>query len=111
MCHRRIKTNQSMQFTPLDYLKIKPMYYYVYVLLSEKDGNFYTGYTNDIKRRLDEHNDGKVYSTKLRLPVKLVYYEGCLNQQDATKREKYLKSGNGKIYLRNRLSNFFNPTG
>ena len=87
------------------------MYYYVYVLLSEKDGNFYTGYTNDIKRRLDEHNSGKVYSTKLRLPVKLVYYEGCLNQQDATKREKYLKSGNGKIYLRNRLSNFFNPTG
>lgn len=52
-------------------------------------------------------------STKLRRPLKLIYYEACLNQQDATRREKYLKSGNGKIYLKNRLRIFFvkNPTG
>ena len=87
------------------------MYYFVYVLLSEIDGQFYTGYTSDLKNRLTEHNEGKVTSTKRRRPLKLIYFEGCLNQQDATRREKYLKSGNGKIYLRNRLSNFFNPTG
>lgn len=87
------------------------MYYYVYVLLSEKDNLFYTGYTSDLKNRLEQHNAGKVFSTKNRTPLKLIYYEGCLNQQDATRREKYLKSGNGKIYLRNRLANFFNPTG
>jgi len=87
------------------------MYYYVYVLLSEKDGLFYTGYTSNIKERLKNHNQGKVSSTKNRMPLNLVYFEGCLNQQDTTRREKYLKSGNGKIYLKNRLSNFFNPTG
>ncbi len=87
------------------------MYYYVYVLLSEKDGQFYTGYTSDLKNRLQLHNEGKVKSTMHRLPIKLIYFEGCLHQQDATRREKYLKSGSGKIYLRNRLGNFFNPTG
>jgi putative endonuclease len=87
------------------------MYYYVYVLLSEKDNQFYTGYTSNLNNRVTFHNDGKVESTKFRRPLTLIYWEGCLNQQDATRREKYLKSGNGKIYLRNRLSNFFNPTG
>lgn len=86
--------------------------YYVYILLSEKDGQFYTGYTANLLNRLENHEQGKVTSTKNRLPIKLIYWEGCLNQQDATRREKYLKSGNGKIYLRNRLSNYFsNPTG
>ena len=87
------------------------MYYYVYVLLSEKDNQFYTGYTSNLRRRLEEHQAAKVTSTKYRLPLKLIYFEGCLNQQDATRREKYLKSGNGKIYLRSRLRLFLNPTG
>ena len=87
------------------------MYYYVYVLISEKDSNYYTGCTSNIKLRLAEHQAGKVNSIKARLPVKLIYFEGCLNQQDATRREKYLKSGNGKIYLKNRLSIWRNPTG
>lgn len=88
------------------------MYFYVYVLLSEKDNQFYTGYTSNLRERLKLHEEGKVISTKNRLPIKLIYFEGCLNQQDATRREKYLKSGNGKIYLRNRLNKFLsNPTG
>ena len=90
------------------------MYFYVYVLLSEKDGLFYTGYTSNITNRLEQHNKGLVKSTRNRIPLKLIYWEGCINQQDATRREKYLKSGNGKIYLRNRLKNYlekFNPTG
>jgi putative endonuclease len=81
-------------------------FYYVYVLKSGKDGNFYVGYTNNIKRRLDDHNDGKVPSTQHRIPLKLVYWEGCLNQQDATKREKYLKTAWGKRYIKNRLKQY-----
>jgi putative endonuclease len=88
------------------------MKYYVYVLISSVDGLFYTGYSKNMASRLEEHNSGKVPSTKYRRPLILVYWEGCLNQQDATRREKYLKSGNGKIYLRNRLRNYLsNPTG
>lgn len=87
------------------------MYYYVYVLKSEINDLWYTGYTADLKNRLLLHNEGKVESTKNRRPLKLIYFEGCLNQQDATRREKYLKSGNGKIYLKSRMRNFINPTG
>lgn len=87
------------------------MYYYVYVLLSEKDNQFYTGYTSNIYERMRCHDSGKVTSTRFRRPLKLIYWEGCLNMQDATRREKYLKSGSGKIYLKNRLSHFFDPTG
>ena len=81
-------------------------YYYVYILQSVKDGLFYTGYTNNLKNRIQEHFDGKVLSTKNRLPMKLVYWEGCLNQQDATRREKYLKSSWGKRYIKNRIANY-----
>ena len=80
--------------------------YYTYILQSNKDKQFYTGYTNDLKGRLKLHNDGKVASTKKRLPVALVYYEACLNQQDATHREKYLKTAWGKRYIKSRLKNY-----
>ena len=87
-------------------------FFYVYVLFSEKDGNWYTGYTANLKNRIENHKNGLVASTKFRRPLKLIYFEGCLNQQDATRREKYLKSGNGKIYLRNRMKAYINnPTG
>ncbi len=78
-------------------------YYYVYVLQSKKDNKFYIGYTNDLKRRVKEHNDGKVKSTATRVPLKLIYWEGCLSQTDAVNREKYLKSAWGKRYIKNRL--------
>ena len=87
------------------------MYYYIYVLLSKKDYLFYTGYTGNLEKRFQHHNDGLVYSTKNRRPLKLIYFEGCLNQQNATRTEKYLKLGNGKIYLWSRMRNYFNPTG
>ena len=82
-------------------------YFYIYVLQSEVDNQFYTGYTSDLRQRLDEHNRGNVQSTKNRRPLKLVYFEGCLNQQDATHREKYLKTSYGKRYLKNRLGHYF----
>jgi len=80
--------------------------YYVYILQSKKDRHWYTGYTDDLRKRFKEHNENKVYSTKGRGPFELIYYEACLNQQDATSREKYLKTGMGKRYLKNRLTPF-----
>ena len=81
-------------------------YFYVYVLQSEVDKLFYTGYTNDLNKRVDEHNHGRVESTKKRYPFKLVYWEGSLNQQDATRREKYLKTAWEKRYIKNRIQNY-----
>jgi len=80
--------------------------YYVYVLISLKDYRFYTGYTNNLKGRLKQHNQGLNFSTKSRVPFKLLYYEVCLNKDDAKAREKYLKSGMGKRYIKNRLKNY-----
>ncbi len=85
--------------------------YYVYILLSEIDGNLYTGSTNDLRRRIKEHDSGSVVSTAKRRPLKLIYYEACMNEVDARKREKYLKSGMGKRYLRNRLKSYFQSYG
>lgn len=81
--------------------------YYTYVLESLKDNKKYTGYTKDLKLRLDQHNEGKVKSTSDRRPLKLIYYEACLNQQDATHREKYLKTHHGKMFLGKRLKSYF----
>lgn len=81
--------------------------HYVYILQSLKDGKMYTGYTKNLKLRFELHSKGKVFSTKDRRPLKLIYFEGCLNQQDATHREKYLKSYKGKMFLRNRLKSYF----
>jgi len=82
------------------------MWYYVYVLLSLKDGNFYTGYTKNLKLRFEQHQKGLVDSTKNRRPLKLIYTEACLNQQDATHREKYLKTFYGKMFIKNRLKSY-----
>ena len=83
-----------------------PTFHYVYILRSLKDGNFYVGYSSDLKRRISEHNSGQVASTAARRPLELVYYEACSNQTDATKREKYLKSAWGKRYIKGRLANY-----
>ncbi|MBU2579342.1 GIY-YIG nuclease family protein [Patescibacteria group bacterium] len=80
--------------------------YYVYVLQSLKDSYFYVGYTKDLIVRLEKHKNGKVKSTENRRPLKLIYYEACLNQQDATHREKYLKTAWGKRYIKNRSKNY-----
>ena len=85
--------------------------YYVYVMRSKRDKKFYTGFTGDLQNRLREHNTGRVPSTKERGPFELIYYEACLNEQDALAREKYLKSGMGKRYLKNRLRRFLSLTG
>jgi len=78
--------------------------FYVYVLLSLKDSKFYIGYTDNLDRRINEHNKGLVTSTKYRRPLKLVYYEYGGTKEDAIRREGCLKSGRGKKYLKTRLS-------
>ncbi|WP_430973168.1 GIY-YIG nuclease family protein [Sunxiuqinia rutila] len=78
-------------------------YYYTYVLRSLKDGKNYTGYTQNLKLRFEQHINGEVASTKHRRPLILIYFEGCLDKQDATHREKYLKTHYGKLFLKNRL--------
>ena len=85
--------------------------YYTYVLQSIKDERWYTGCTDDLRKRFKEHNQEKVNSTKGRGPFHLIYYEACLDKHDAFTREKYLKTGMGKRYLKNRLKRFLSLTG
>lgn len=74
--------------------------YYVYVLLSEKDNNFYIGFSENVEQRLDEHNAGKNASTRSRRPFKLIYCEGHTSKSDALRREGYFKTSKGKTTLR-----------
>lgn len=80
------------------------MYFYTYVLLSLKDDQLYIGYTSNLDARIKNHNEGFVKSTQNRLPLKLVYFEGCLDKKSAIQREKQLKTGFGRAYLHRRLS-------
>jgi len=80
--------------------------WYVYVLQNNKD-KWYIGSSKDLRKRILRHNSGKNKSTKYGIPWKLIYYEACLNKKDARAREKYLKSGMGRRYLKNRLKFFF----
>ena len=82
--------------------------YYVYLLQSEIDQSCYIGYTNSLDKRITEHNEGKSYYTKRKIPWKLIYYEASLDKFDAIAREKYLKTGIGRRYLKNRLKNQLN---
>ena len=83
------------------------VFFYTYVLESLKDGNRYMGYSTDLRRRLKEHEQGLNFSTKFRLPFKLIYYEACLNQNDAKRREKYLKTTAGRRFLTLRLKDYY----
>ena len=80
--------------------------FYTYVLLSEIDGNFYVGYTKDLKLRFEQHDKGRVESTRQRRPLKLIYYEACVNQEDALRRERYLKTYNGKRFIHKRIKSY-----
>ncbi len=84
---------------------------YVYVLRSSKSGRLYTGFTSALRKRLTEHSSGKSFHTKSRGPYELIYYEACMDANDALAREKYLKTGMGKRYLKNRVKRFLALTG
>lgn len=77
--------------------------FFVYAIKSEKDGRLYKGFTTDLKRRLKEHNQGKTKSTKGFVPWNLVYFEQVESRSLAREREKFLKSGKGRDYLKENI--------
>ena len=79
--------------------------FYTYVL-EGVDGELYTGYTNDLKRRVQEHNQGLNSSTKRYGPWKLIYYEASLNESDAKRREGYMKTTQGQRLLKRRIKEY-----
>ena len=74
-------------------------FHFVYILLC-RGGDFYAGFTSDIRRRLKEHNQGSNVSTRNRRPVKLIYFEGHKSKKDAYRRESYFKTSKGKTTLK-----------
>lgn len=79
------------------------MYFYTYILKSSKDGRFYVGWTNNLKKRLALHNSGQVTATKNRTPLVLEYFEACKNKSKAIEREKYFKTGFGRKFIKKRI--------
>jgi putative endonuclease len=74
--------------------------HYVYLLRSVSDGGFYIGYSANLRKRFEQHEKGASLASSYRGPWKLIYYEAYLNQQDALGRERYLKSGSGRRFLK-----------
>lgn len=70
--------------------------FYTYILQSQKDKKLYIGFTTNLKRRIKEHASGKSKATAPRRPLKLLYYEAHLSEQDSRRREKYFKTTKGK---------------
>ena len=73
--------------------------YYVYILRSQKDGKRYIGMSDNISRRIEEHNKGKVTSTRRRRPFLFEYYETYKTRIEARKREIYFKTAAGRKWL------------
>ncbi|MFW5884999.1 MAG: GIY-YIG nuclease family protein [Patescibacteria group bacterium] len=86
-------------------------FYYTYVLKSPKDGKNYIGHTKNLKLRFEQHQNGEVDSTKHRRPLELIYYEACTNKEDAERREKYLKTHYGRLFLKKRLLKSYSTGG
>jgi len=86
-------------------------FYYVYILRSKKDGGWYIGFTRDLRKRFKEHTRGESTHTKGRGPFELIYYEAYRNNEDARSREKQIKSGQGRAYLRQRMKRFLTLSG
>jgi len=78
-------------------------FWFTYVLESLKDRKYYYGHTQDLFLRLKQHNSRKVASTKARTPFRLIYFEGCRNRIKAIEREKYFKTGFGRVFLDKRI--------
>ena len=80
--------------------------FYVYVLRSESDHGLYIGFSTNLRARLRAHRARTNLATARRGPWKLIYYEAYLNQADALGRERYLKSGSGRRFLKMQLRNY-----
>ena len=82
-------------------------FFYVYVLYNSYKNFIYIGYSENLKQRIQEHNEGKVKSTKAYTPLKLIFYEAYPSKSDAKRREKYLKTNKGKTSLTTMLKDYF----
>ena len=80
--------------------------FYVYLLQSKQNKELYVGYTADLKRRFKEHNQGLNFSTKRYMPWELIYYEACIEETDAKRREKYLKTTQGNRLIKRRIKDY-----
>ena len=83
------------------------MFHYIYLIQSKKTGQLYKGYTTDLKKRLVEHNRGLNFSTKTQKPWEIIHYEAYLDERDAKRREKYLKTSQGMRLLQRMLKEYF----
>jgi putative endonuclease len=86
---------------------ISNRFYYVYVLESQKDGKQYIGFTSDLRKRMDQHPQGKSFATAPRRPFTLAYYEACRSREDAVRREGYFKHSEGRRFLAKRLKDYY----
>ena len=80
--------------------------HYVYVLRSASDDGFYIGYSANLRKRFEQHAKGDAFATSHRGPWKLIYYEAYLERDDALGRERYLKSGSGRKFLKTQLRHY-----
>jgi putative endonuclease len=80
--------------------------YHVYIIESQKDFGWYIGFTSDLRRRFEEHNQHKNISTSSRGSFKLIYYEAYLDKRDTLGREKFLKSGAGRKFLKKQMKHY-----
>lgn len=83
------------------------MFYYVYILESISYNDLYIGFTSDLKNRFKEHNRGLNFSTKSHKPWELIHYEAYLNEEDAKRRERYLKTNQDSRLLKRMLKEYF----
>jgi putative endonuclease len=81
--------------------------FYVYILKSRHRNFIYTGFTSNLKKRFQEHNNKQELSTKVFSPFELIHYEAYKNKKDAIRREKYLKTSKGKTTLGTMLKCYF----
>lgn len=84
----------------------KSEFYYVYISESAEESDLYIGFTNNLRKRIREHNSGKSNFTRNRDFWKLIYYEACLNKKDAKRREEYLKKTQGRRMLKLRIKEY-----
>ncbi len=82
------------------------MFYYFYILQSQKNGKLYLGHTSDLNERLKSHNAGENNATKPNIPYELIFFSGFKNERDAINCEKYFKTTAGWKRLHKMLENY-----
>lgn len=109
---KKFKRGWDVEIHEVNFLRhrLQFMFYYTYILQSQKDKSLYIGYTLDLRKRFKEHNEGKSLATKPFRPYRLIFYEAFLNRTDTKNREIYLKSGYGGRSIKALLKEFLKNT-